>query len=193
MTDGKSCLFAGFSINTLAFHTARKDRFMRLSFLTLLACTALTAAVKPAVAQEFFSSYGNWHVFTVQKGGEKLCYMASEPVKRSGGAKRSGSPYLMITSRSDTVDEVSASSGYSYKQDSKVQIETGKTKFEFFTRDDLAWAYDTEQDSRLVNAMKKGHSVTVRGTPAGKGSSQDTYSLQGVGAAYKKMKSECNG
>lgn len=156
-------------------------------FLTLV----LAGIALPVAAQEFVSSHGNWHVFTVQKGGEKVCYIASEPTKSTGNFSNRGTPYLLITSRNATTDEVSSSSGYPYKVDSKVKIEVDNKKFDLFTKDDVSWAYDSAQDAQIVTAMKKGSRITVRGTSPKETFSLDTYSLNGVTAAYNKMKASC--
>lgn len=156
-------------------------------FLSLL----LAGTALPAAAQEFVSSHGNWHVFTIQKGGDKVCYIASEPTKSTGNFSNRGTPYLLITSRNATTDEVSTSSGFGYKVDSKVKVEVDNNKFDLFTKDDVAWAYDSEQDAQIVTAMKKGSRITVRGTSPKNTFSLDTYSLSGVTAAYNKMKASC--
>lgn len=158
----------------------------RISLTLLLVGVAL-----PTAAQEFVSSHGNWHVFSVQKGGEKVCYIASEPTKSTGTFSNRGTPYLLVTSRNAKTDEVSVSSGYGYKVDSKVQIEVDNTKFDLFTKEDVAWAYDSAQDAQIVTAMKKGSRITVRGTSPKDTFSLDTYSLSGVTAAYNKMKASC--
>lgn len=145
-----------------------------------------------ANAQEFVSTHGDWSVFTINKGGSKVCYMASAPVKNTGNFSKRSDPYALVTSRNASTDEISVSSGYPYKDDTKARIEIDGTKFEMFTKDELAWAYDTAQDSRMVTAMKKGSRMTVRGTSPKNTYSLDTYSLRGATAAYNKMKSLCN-
>lgn len=160
-----------------------------IKFLLIALCAALTCG--PAAAQEFVSKHGDWLVFTVQKGGSKVCYIASEPVKKTGDFGNRSEPYLLVTSRNATTDEVSVSSGYPYKVDSKVKVEVDSNKFEFFTKDILAWAYDAKQDAQVVGAMKKGNRLTVRGTSQKDTFSLDTYSLKGVSAAYNAMKAQC--
>lgn len=152
----------------------------------------LAVAAGAAQAQEFVSTHGDWSVFTINKGGSKVCYMASAPVKNSGNFSKRGEPYALVTSRSSTVDELSVSSGYPYKNGSKVRLEIDGTKFELFTKDELAWGFDSQQDSRMVEALKKGNRMTVRGTSPKDTFSLDTYSLRGATAAYNKMKSQCD-
>ncbi|MCH2547855.1 MAG: invasion associated locus B family protein [Alphaproteobacteria bacterium] len=152
----------------------------------------MVAASASANAQEFVSTHGDWSVFTINKGGSKVCYMASAPVKNTGNFSKRGAPYALVTSRNASTDEFSASSGYPYKTGEKVRVEIDGTKFELFPKDELAWAYDIAQDSRMVTAMKKGNRMTVRGVSPKDTYSLDTYSLRGATAAYNKMKSMCN-
>lgn len=158
---------------------------------TLLFALSMLFFCTPANAQEFVSKHGDWLVFTVQKGGSKVCYIASEPKKKTGNFSNRDEPYLLVTSRSADTDEVSVSSGYPYKVDSKVKVEIDSTKLEFFTKDSLAWAYDAKQDAQAVTAMKKGNRMTVRGTSQKDTFSLDTYSLAGITAAYNAMKAQC--
>lgn len=159
-----------------------------LGFITAI----LMVAASGAQAQEFVSTHGDWTVFTINKGGSKVCYMASAPVKSSGNFTSRGEPYALVTSRSASVDEFSTHSGYPYKTGTKVRVEIDGAKYELFTKEELAWAYDTEQDSRMVDALKRGNRLTVRGTSPKDTYSLDTYSLRGATAAYNKMKSSCN-
>lgn len=156
------------------------------AFFGILSVFATTAQ-----AQEFDSTHGDWSVFTVSKGGSKICYMASAPVQNTGNFSNRGEPYALVTHRDANTDEISVSSGFPYKDGSKVRMEIDGSKFELFTKDELAWAYDSEQDSRMVKALKKGNRMTVRGTSPRDTYAIDTYSLRGVTAAYNKMKSLC--
>lgn len=164
----------------------------RTALMGFIAVIIASGLAFPAQAQEFVSTHGDWSVFTINKSGSTICYMASAPVKNTGNFSKRGDPYALVTSRNATTDEISFSSGYPYKNSSKVRVEIDGTKFELFTKDDLAWAYDADQDARMVAALKKGNRMTVRGTSPKDTYSLDTYSLRGVTAAYNKMKSLCN-
>lgn len=159
--------------------------------------TAITAGIlalgmaQSAAAQEFVSTHGDWSVFTIARGGNTVCYIASAPVKSTGNFSRRDDPYLLVTHRSAAVDEVSTSSGYPYKDGTKARVDIDGNKYEMFIKEELAWAYDTDQDRAMVDAMKRGTRMSVRGTSPKDTFSIDTYSLRGVTAAYNKMKSLC--
>jgi hypothetical protein len=119
--------------------------------------------------------------------------MASEPKKQEGDYTRRGNPAILVTRRPGpkVVDEVSVQPGYSYKEGSEVQVGVGKTKFALFTRGEHAWTKSGDADRALIDAMKRGSEMTVRGTSAKGTFSLDTYSLLGFTAAYQAMTGAC--
>jgi hypothetical protein len=148
-----------------------------------------------ASAQQLEKTYNDWSIFTLQSKGEKMCYIASTPKKKSGNYKKRGEPYLIVTHRSKTVDEVSASSGYPYKKGSTVSlIFDKKDKYNLFTTlevPDVAWARDSDEDAKIVANMKRGLELVISGKSRLKTSSKDTYSLRGFTLAYRHMKKAC--
>lgn len=165
-------------------------------FMTLkkhiIAAGIFLLSASAAQAQEFVATFGEWSVFTLNRGGNTICYIASAPVKHSGNFSKRSDPYLLVTHRSAAVDEVSTSAGYPFKPNSTVTVNVDGKKWQFFTEDELAWAKNTDTDRAAVAAMKKGNRMTVKGTSTRGTYSLDTYSLKGITAAYNKMKSLCN-
>ncbi len=145
-----------------------------------------------ASAQVLDKVIKDWSVFTITQDGEKICYIASLPKKKKGNYRRRDEPYFLVTHRTATTDEVSTSSGYAYKIKEDVQITVNsKDKYNFFTQDELAWAKDSGTDSEIVDKMKKGSSLDVKGYSKAGTYSLDTYSLSGFTAAYDRMKELC--
>lgn len=167
---------------------------MKKIFLLFL-LTIISATPVNSSAQQLQKSYQDWNVFTLSNKGEKMCYIASVPKKKAGNYKKRGEPYLIVTHRSKSVDEVSASSGYPYKQGSTVAVEFDKkSKFDLFTTvevPDVAWARDSEEDSKIVKAMVKGLDLMIKGNSKLGTNSTDTYSLRGFTRAYRHMKKAC--
>lgn len=160
-----------------------------------LALIFLSFSVSSVQAQQLLKTFNDWSVFQVQKEGEKLCYIATTPKKKAGSYKSRGEPYLLVTHRSKTIDEVSVSAGYPYKQGSVVKFTVDKkTNFDLFTTvevEDVAWAKDSAEDEAIVEAMKKGYELVVKANSQKDSNSTDTYSLRGFTGAYKHMKSSC--
>lgn len=145
-----------------------------------------------AHAQQLQKTYKDWNVYTMMQNGQKVCYMASAPKSKKGNYTKRGEPYILITHVKKDVDEVSSSSGYPYKRGKEVIVEIDKKKNKLFTKGELAWAYDSLQDKKMIKAMKKGLNLKVRGTSQRGTYSTDTYSLKGFTSAYKKMVKLCN-
>lgn len=166
---------------------------MRAPIIALVLTSVLSV---PAAAQtpEFLGTHRDWNVYAFSENSQKICYIASEPKKQEGDYTRRGNPAVLVTRRPEPrVDEVSVQPGYSYKEGSEVQVGIGNRKFALFTRGEHAWTKSEEEDQALIDAMKRGSQMTVRGTSTKGTFSLDTYSLLGFTAAYQAMLSACQG
>jgi len=171
---------------------------MKLSaslFFGALAVIAMMAATAPDThAQKILAENGDWTAYTMSEDGRKVCYMFSRPKKEEGNYKRRGVAYAMVTRRqgSPTVEDMSVTSGYPYKQGSKTTVNIDGKKFSFgvFAKE-FAWSDDPKHNSTLVRAMIKGIKLSVRGTSRKDTYSTDTYSLKGFTATHKAIKKAC--
>jgi hypothetical protein len=167
---------------------------MRSTIIALVLAPVLGSA---ALAQtpQFLGAHRDWTVYAFTEDGEKICYLASEPTKQEGIYTRRGNPAILVTRRPSprVVDEVSVQPGYSYLEDSEVDVTIGDRKFSLFTRGEHAWTTSEEEDQALINAMKRGNDMTVRGTSTKQTYSLDTYSLLGFTAGYEAMVGACRG
>jgi invasion protein IalB len=163
-------------------------------FALLLLTTA------PALAQTAPKSLGtfdSWIAIELPEKSSKVCYMVARPTKTlPDGAKR-GDILLTITHRpaAKQRDEVSFQSGYPYKAGAPVTVEIEKKKFEMFTRPESdpegAWARDTAMDKALVEAMRGGKTVVVKGTSVRGTETADSFSLAGFSKAYAEIGKAC--
>jgi Invasion associated locus B (IalB) protein len=167
---------------------------MRPTLIAVLLTSVLSGGAA-AQTPEFLGSHRDWNVYAFTENGNKICYMASEPKKQDGDYTRRGDPALLVTRRpgSPAVDEVSVQPGYSYLEGSEVEVNVGRRKFMLFTHGEHAWTTSEQADRELINAMKAGSDMTVRGTSAKRTYSLDTYSLLGFTAAYNAMVDACKG
>lgn len=145
----------------------------------------------PSQAQQLVDTSGNWRVLKVENGGNLTCYIASLPVESKGNFKKRGEPYLLVTSKSPTIDEVSASAGYPFDEKKDVQLVFGQKNYKLFARSEVAWAYDADTDKAIVKDMMRGSRVVVHGQSWKGTDSKDTYSLKGFTNAHRKMKQLC--
>ncbi len=144
-----------------------------------------------AQAQMLQDSFGAWRVFMAEKGGNMTCYIASVPTKQEGNFTARSEPYLLVTHKSPTQDEVSVSSGYRYQNNSELELRFGQRVHKLFVKEELAWAYDAAADKVLVKEMIRGANMVAKGTSWKGTHSVDTYSLNGFTAAHRRMKQLC--
>lgn len=170
---------------------------MRHSLRWTLACivvaTAAQTASASAEAPKFVSSFKDWTVYEVADGKGKMCYAASEPTSQDGNFKSRGNPAVLVARLpgSPPSEQVSVQPGYTYRRNSSVEVKIENRTFQLFTKGEHAWAKTEADDKALIEAMKRGSSMTVRGTSTRDTVSIDTYSLNGFKAAYDAMRDAC--
>lgn len=158
------------------------------------------ALAAPAHAQNGPKALGTfeaWTAIELPEKSSKVCYMVARPTtSQPDGAKR-GDILLTIMHRpaAKQRDEVSFQSGYPFKPGAPVVIEVEKKKFELFTKPEAdaegAWAKDAAMDKALVEAMKGGNTLTVKGTSSRGTDTTDTFSLVGFTKAYAEIGKAC--
>lgn len=162
---------------------------------TSLVAALLAVAALPASAQEPqpLDTHRDWHTFTFTENGNKVCYMITEPTREEGNYTSRGDVFLMVTHRpaENNVNVISVITGYTYQSGSQVRATIGDRTFEMFTNQDNAWARDSATDQAMVDAMKAGVNMVVRGTSSRGTLTTDTYSLLGFTDAYNQISQEC--
>jgi hypothetical protein len=161
--------------------------------LTILLISTAWAGIASAQAPKFLGNHRDWTVYEVDDGKGKICYIASEPVNQEGNYARRGNPALLVARlpSSPPSEQVSIQPGYAYRKGSTVEVKVEGRDFQLFTQGEHAWARTDADDKALIEAMKRGSSMTVRGTSTRDTFSMDTYSLIGFSAAYDAMRDAC--
>ena len=167
---------------------------MRHSLRWALVLSTLPVAL-PASAQtpRFVGTHSDWTVYEVSDSRGKVCYIASEPTSQEGNYSRRGNPAALVARLpgDPPSEQVSVQPGYAYRKDSAVDVKIEGRDFELFTEGEHAWARTDADDQALIDAMKRGVRMTVRGTSTRGTYSLDTYSLNGFTAAYEAMRGAC--
>jgi invasion protein IalB len=153
------------------------------------------AAIAGGVQPKLLGQYGDWGAYTASPGGKKVCFALAKP-----GASETIPPgrprnpaYMFISSRpADKVtNEVSIIVGYPFKPGSEATADIGSTDYALYTQQDGAWIKNATEEARLVDAMRGGQTVVVKGTSAKGTQSSDTYSLKGLSQALDRTGQEC--
>tara|TARA_Y200000002_G_scaffold258413_1_gene214300 strand:+ start:522 stop:992 length:471 start_codon:yes stop_codon:yes gene_type:complete len=124
---------------------------------------------------------------------EEYCYIGSLATESDlPSDKKRGSFYILVyknIGNPDTVVQLEA--GYSYKVPSDIIVNIDKGEYKFYTTEDLPTAAWTEEDKKVIFAMKKGLELTVIGESSRGTVTKDKYTLNGFTAVYNKLINEC--
>jgi hypothetical protein len=153
--------------------------------------TPMIGGVQPTL----LGTYGDWGAYTASPGGKKICFALAKPANQeSVPANRPRDPaYLFVSSRpaEKVKDEVSIIIGYGFKPNSDAALELGGASYAMYTQADGAWLKNAAEETRLIDAMRKGSDVTVKGSSARGTATTDTFSLKGLAQALDKVGEEC--
>jgi len=158
-------------------------------------CSAPPVAGASGVEPTLLGQYGDWGAYTASPGGRKMCFALAKPktsVTEPAGRSRNQT-YMFVSSRpADNVrNEVSVMIGYPFRTTSDATAEIGGNKFAMYTCSDGAWIKNVAEEARMVDAMRKGADLTVKGTSGRGTQSTDQYSLKGLAQALDKIDQEC--
>jgi hypothetical protein len=172
-----------------------------MSARILLASTAAilgAVAVGPAeAAPTVLGSFKQWNAYTSAEDG-KMCFIAAQPSDSKYDPKppsKRDPVFFMVTiiPAKKIVNEASTKIGYPFKEASKVTVSVDTNQFTMFTDQDTAWIEDPAQENALLDAMRKGTKMMVKGTSRRGTTTTDSYSLSGVSAALEAIAKECPG
>jgi invasion protein IalB len=154
------------------------------------AATASTGSEPTLLGQ-----YGDWGAYAASPGGSKVCFALAKPKtsKTEPAGRNRDQSYMFISSRpaENVKNEVSVIIGYPFKTSSDATAEIGGAKFAMYTQNDGAWIKNVTEEARMVDAMRKGADLTVKGTSGRGTQSTDQFSLKGLAQALDKIEQEC--
>jgi hypothetical protein len=160
------------------------------------AATATAPAAPGGDAQPtLLGQYGDWGAYAASPGGNKVCFALAKPktTKMEPAGRNRDPSYLFVSTRpaEKVKNEVSVIIGYPFKSSSDAIAEVGTTKFAMYTQNDGAWIKNVAEEARMVESMRKGADLTVKGTSGRGTQSTDQYSLKGLAQALDKIEQEC--
>ena len=106
--------------------------------------------------------------------------------------KSRGEYYILVyknIGNPDTIIQIEA--GYDYKNETEITVNIDKGNYRFYSTKDLPGAAWTEEDSKVIFAMKKGLKMIVTGESFKGTITNDTYTLNGFTASYNKLVEDC--
>ena len=142
----------------------------------------------------FFASISN-NLFALEKGSWTLttdndwCYIGSLPIKSDlPETKKRGENYILvykIIGSDQNIVQVEA--GYQYNLDKDIIVKIDNTSFDFYSTEDSSETAWTDNDEKVIYAMKKGLELVLIGQSNRGTKTKDTYTLKGFTSALNKL------
>tara|TARA_Y100000768_G_C23842583_1_gene616891 strand:+ start:39 stop:509 length:471 start_codon:yes stop_codon:yes gene_type:complete len=124
---------------------------------------------------------------------DEYCYIGSIAIKTDLPPEKSRGDYYILVYKNignpDTVVQIEA--GYNYKVGNKINVKIDKGDYIFYTTEDLPTAAWTNEDKKVIFAMKKGLELVVTGESSRGTITNDEYTLKGFTASYNKLVEDC--
>jgi hypothetical protein len=139
--------------------------------------------------------YGEWGAYRGDSGGRKVCFALTKPTSaETDPPNRPRDPaYLFVSTRpaENVTNEVSLVMGYPLKPGSDASVEIGSDNYAMYTQGDGAWIKNAAEETQMVDAMRKGADLVVKGVSSRGTRTTDRYSLKGVSQAIDRANQEC--
>ena len=154
---------------------------------TLLISTIIVFAV---ISNNLFAlEKGSW-TFTKD---DDWCYIGSLPINSDlSETKKRGENYILvykIIGSDENIVQVEA--GYKYNLDENIVVKIDNTSFKFYSTEDSSETAWTDNDDKVIYAMKKGLELVLSGQSSRGTITNDTYTLKGFTAAINKLNKDC--
>ena len=124
---------------------------------------------------------------------DEYCYIGSLATGTDlSPEKNRGDFYILVyknIGNPETIVQIEA--GYNYKIGPDIIVTIDKGEYVFYTTQDLPSAAWTNEDKKVIFAMKKGLELNVSGESSRGTITNDTYTLKGFTAAYNKLAEDC--
>ena len=146
----------------------------------------------------FLASISN-NLFALEKGSWTLskdddwCYIGSLHIKSDlPETKKRGENYILvykIIGSDENIVQVEA--GYQYNLEKDILVKIDNTSFKLYSTEDSSETAWTDNDQKVVYAMKKGLELVLSGQSSRGTITNDTYTLKGFTAAINKLNKDC--
>ena len=124
---------------------------------------------------------------------EDWCYIGSYPIDSDlPETKKRGENYILvykIIGSEENIIQIEA--GYNYNLDKKINVKIDNANYGFYSTEDSSETAWTNDDKKVIFAMKKGLELTLTGVSARGTITNDVYTLKGFTNAVNQLNQDC--
>jgi hypothetical protein len=180
-----------------AVHGAPPPKGAKSTATPAAAPTSPAPAIGVAAGAEptLIGQFGSWGAYAAMPGGKKICFALAKPSSsKTNPPNRPRDPaYVFVSTRptEKVANEVSVSIGYPLKPGSEGSLEIGTAKYAMYTQGDGLWIKNAAEEAQMVEALKRGADVVVKGMSAKGTETTDVFSLKGLVQALDRVSQDC--
>ena len=124
---------------------------------------------------------------------EDWCYIGSSPIKSDlPETKKRGDNYILvykIIGSDENIIQIEA--GYKYNLNKKISVKIDDSNFNFYSTEDSSETAWTNDDNKVIYAMKKGLELILTGESTRGTKTNDIYTLKGFTKAVNQLNNDC--
>ena len=121
------------------------------------------------------------------------CYIGSSPIESDlPETKKRGENYILvykIIGSEENIIQIEA--GYKYNLDKKINVKIDNANYDFYSTEDSSETAWTNDDKKVIYAMKKGLELTLTGESTRGTITNDVYTLKGFTKAINQLNQDC--
>ena len=136
----------------------------------------------------------DWETYIVKSDKGKICFAQSIPVLQAPKSNpREARLFITFRPNENITNEISITAGYVFNKQNKITAISGKNKYKFdISQEAFDWMTDNRQEKKMINTMKKGSRIMIKGYNEKGSQTIDHYSLLGFTKAYNATKANCS-
>lgn len=162
--------------------------------LGLIAAALLITSPVAAQAPDFRGQHHDWRVFTRGTGAERICYAVTRPTDSRPGDVAHGEVYFFVSSWASGAarEQPSFIAGYELRPDNPPRASVGNDRVTFFVSEQEGFVEERRDETRLVDAMRRGATMRVEAVSARGTNTAYIFSLSGITAALRQVGELCS-
>lgn len=139
------------------------------------------------------NTFGDWTLLADANDPHLFCFVTSEPktTEPQNAPRQAPRAYISAWPKDGIRAEVSFLMGFRIKKNAEGTATVSPASVKLFGASDRAYVVDATQELKLVEAMRKGNTMTIAISSDRGANVTDTYSLNGIGQALQKLQETC--